>query len=120
MAYYAYEAGYCDYGPCQNYIGMVETYGGRQRRYCSDKCKVAAYRERKKEEYRHKVLLRNTELRDYWQENQVSGQILFLLQDILVEHGKAAARAATDTVLTALKLAKEDQHRLAKLRSLGL
>lgn len=120
MAYYAYQAGYCEYGPCEAYIGLVETDGGRQRQYCSDRCKQAAYRERRKEVFRNKCLLRNTELRDYWQEQNITGSLLAALQDILVEHGKAAAKAATDAVLLAQKLAGEDQVRNERLKAFGL
>lgn len=44
----------------------------------------------------------NSELRDYWQEHGIRGEVLLRLQEILLQHGKAAARAATDAVLVAL------------------
>jgi endogenous inhibitor of DNA gyrase (YacG/DUF329 family) len=118
MTYYAYQAGDCE--QCGKEIGLIETDGGRQRQYCSDRCKMIAYRTRHKQEYRNKCLLRNTELRDYWQEHHVSGQVLVMLQNILVEHGKAAAKDATDTVLLALKLAQSDQERLTRLQAFGM
>ena len=118
MPYYAYMAGDCEH--CGRELGMIEVEGGRQRQYCSDRCKMAAYRARRQEEYRNKCLLRNTELRDYWKENHLDGQVLALLQEILVAHGKAAARTATDAVLLAQKLASSDQARIERLRAFGL
>jgi len=44
----------------------------------------------------------NSELRDYWHEHGIRGEVLLRLQEILLQHGKAAARAATDAVLVAL------------------
>ena len=102
MPYYAYQAGDC--GHCGKSIGLQEVYGGRQRLYCSDKCRKAAYRARKEREARLALLQYNSELCQFWQENRIEGQVLASLQDILVEHGKAPALAATNAVLLALKV----------------
>lgn len=48
------------------------------------------------------LLQYNSELREYWQEHNLRGEVLLRLQEILLQHGKAAARAATDAVLVAL------------------
>lgn len=104
MPYYAYNAGNC--GNCGKRIGLIETYGGRQRQYCNDSCKVAAHRKRHYDEKRNKCLLRNGELRDFWQEKNITGPLLLKLQNILVEHGKQAAKDATDAVLLAVYLTK--------------
>src|SRR6202043_2503143 len=58
-------------------------------------------RKRKDGDKRDITLSRNGELSDYWQENGITSAILWKLQDILVEHGKDAARAATDVVILA-------------------
>src|SRR5947209_19826905 len=78
MPYYAYVAPMCGY--CGKEQGLVEVEGGRQRLYCSDRCKVAAYRQRNQHKKRNMILLRNTELRDYWQENGIEGELLTSLQ----------------------------------------
>jgi hypothetical protein len=101
MAYYAYNAPDC--GHCGKPMGLQEVNGGRQRLYCSTKCRKAAFRARKECQARQAMLTYNSELRDYWRDNGVDGQALAKLQDILLEHGKAAAKAATDAVLIALK-----------------
>ncbi len=102
MADYAYMAGFCGY--CGADMGLIDQAGGRNRQYCNDAHKQAAHRKRKEEEKRNKVLLRNGELSEYWQEHGITGAILSKLQDILVEHGKDAARAATDAVILARHL----------------
>src|SRR5467141_641813 len=77
------------------------------RQYCNDAHKAAAYRKRKEVEKRNKVLLRNGELSEYWQENGIIGAILTKLQDILVEHGQDAARKATDVVILARQMERD-------------
>src|SRR5262249_37504755 len=105
MPYYAYMAGFCGY--CGANLGLIEQDGGRNRHYCNDAHKQAAHRRRKEEEKRNTILLRNGELQDYWQEHGITGVILSKLQDILVSHGKDAARAATDTVILARQLERD-------------
>jgi len=65
----------------------------------------------------------NSELRDYWQEHGVRGEVLLRLQEILLQHGKAAARAATDAVLVALaaqaQAGSQEQFRLIDEIMLG-
>lgn len=106
MPYYAYQAGNCEF--CGEPIGLVETDGGRQRRYCSDKHRKAAHRARKLREQRRALLQYNSELCQFWEENEITGPVLAHLQDILVEHGKQAARDATETVILACKLLRYD------------
>ncbi len=103
-------------GKCQNLacgedlgrFGWVEVDGGRDRLYCNEKCRVAAFRARKREQEREKRLRYHTELRDYWQEHEVKGEVLLRLQEILLQHGKDAARMATDAVLVALAAQSEE------------
>lgn len=104
MPYYSYFGGDC--GHCGDSIGIQEVYGGRQKIYCSDKCRKAAYRARKEQQARLAMLRYNSELRDYWQENGIEGKVLAMLQDILIAHGKDAAKDATNVVLAALKAEK--------------
>jgi hypothetical protein len=117
MPYYMYLAPPCGY--CGKEQGLQEPMGGRQRRYCSDRCRKAASRKRDSEKRRNAILQYNAELREYWREHHIDGQVLTLLQDILVEHGKQAARAATDAVLTERKLVREEQGQRARLKAFG-
>ncbi len=103
----SYNAGRCQNPDCGEDLGLVETEGGRDRHYCSDKCRVAHYRQRKREESRQQVLQYHAELRAYWQEHGIHGEVLARLQEILLQHGKKAARAATDAVLAALAAAEQ-------------
>lgn len=105
--YRSYYAGECQNPDCGEDLGLVETEGGRDRHYCSDKCRVAHYRKRKREAQREQVLRYNSELRDYWRERGIRGEVLARLQEILLQHGKKAARAATDAVLVALAAAEQ-------------
>ena len=105
-------AGYRSYigGNCQNCnepLGFIETEGGRDRHYCNARCRVAHHRKQQREQKRAAVLQYNTELRDYWQEHSVRGEVLLRLQEILLQHGKQAARAATDAVLVACEMQRE-------------
>jgi hypothetical protein len=101
--YRSYYGGSCQNPACRADLGYIETYGGRDRLYCDDACRVAAHRIRKSAEKRAAILQYNAELREYWYEHRIEDQLLTMLQDILVKHGKAAARAATDAVLLARK-----------------
>lgn len=92
-------------GDCQNCgepLGLIETEGGRDRHYCNATCRVQHHRKQQREQNRAAALQFNSELRDYWQEHGVRGEVLLRLQEILLQYGKAAARAATDAVLVAL------------------
>ncbi len=106
MPYYAYQAGDC--GHCGKPMGLQEVDGGRQRQYCSDRCRKAAHRTKKQRAARLALLQYNSELRQLWEENEIQGPVLSHLQDILVEHGKAAAKDATETVVLACKLLRYD------------
>lgn len=104
MTYRAYQGGFCGYSQCRKELGFLEANGGRSREYCNDKCRQAAYRERKYLDRYYKILAYNTELRDYWNEHSIDGALLIALQEILVTHGKEAALAATNAVLLAIQL----------------
>jgi|SRR2546421_1549267 len=105
MPHYEYQGGFCGY--CGASLGRIEQNGGRNRRYCNDKHKMAAFHEKRKGEKRNAAIERNKILRDQWQENGITGEVLTRLQDILVDHGKDAAKKATDTVLIAIKQARK-------------
>lgn len=55
MAYRVYIAGDCQF--CGTPLGEIEQDGGRDRCYCSSRCRQAAYRKRKREK-RHTGVLR--------------------------------------------------------------
>jgi hypothetical protein len=99
----SYNAGFCK--NCGEWIGYIEVDGGRTREYCNNnnKCKMAHHRAQKREEKRAAILRYNSELRDFWYENKIEGQLLTMLQEILFQHGKKAALAATNAVLFARK-----------------
>jgi hypothetical protein len=105
MAYYAYMAGFCRY--CGEDLGLIDQAGGRMRQYCNNACKQNAYLRRRDGEKRQAIILRNGELSDCWADNGITGMVLSKLQDILVEHGKDAARAATDVVILARQLERD-------------
>ena len=63
---------------------------------------MAHHRKQQREKQRAAILQYNSELRDYWQEHGIRGEVLLRLQEILLQYGKQAARAATDAVLVAL------------------
>jgi hypothetical protein len=105
MPYYAYMGGFCGY--CGADLGLIDQAGGRNRHYCNDAHKQAAYRKRREGDKHNAVLLRNVELSDYWQEHEIIGAILSKLQDILINHGKDAARAATEAVILARQLERD-------------
>lgn len=106
MPYHAYYAGDC--GHCGKPMGLQEVNGGRSRLFCSDKCRKAAFRARKRRAARLALLTYNSELHQFWDDNEIKGPVLARLQDILVEHGKAAAKDATETVVLACKLLRYD------------
>ncbi len=98
--YRSYMGGTCE--NCDEPLGLIETEGGRDRHYCNTTCRVQHHRKQQREKNRAATLQYNSELRDYWQEHGVRGEVLLRLQEILLQYGKAAARAATDAVLVAL------------------
>ena len=98
--YRSYMGGNCQ--NCDEPLGLIETEGGRDRHYCNTSCRVQHHRKQKSDQKRAAILQYNSELREYWQEHNLRGEVLLRLQEILVQHGKAAARAATDAVLVAL------------------
>jgi len=97
--------GFCQY--CGQDLGLIDQAGGRNRQYCNDAHRQAAYRKRREGDKHNAVLLRNGELQDYWDEHGITGAILARLQDILVNHGKDAARAATEAVILARQLERD-------------
>lgn len=56
MAYRVYHAGNCQ--GCGVDLGVIEQNGGRDRKFCSDRCKQAAYRRKRKGDKRNGGLLR--------------------------------------------------------------
>lgn len=105
--YRSYMGGHCQNPDCGRDLGYIETDGGRDRHYCNNACKTAAYRKRKQEQKRAQILQYNSELREYWYNNGIRGGVLVRLQEILIHHGKAAALSATDVVLFALAAQKQ-------------
>jgi len=98
--YRSYMGGTCE--NCGASLGLIETEGGRDRHYCNATCRVQHHRKQQREKNRAATLQFNSELREYWKEHGVRGEVLLRLQEILLQHGNAAARAATDAVLVAL------------------
>ncbi len=105
--YRSYMGGRCQNPACGADLGYIETEGGRDRLYCNDACRVAAFRTRQRETKRAEKLQYNAELRAYWKLHNIHGEVLLRLQEILLQHGKKAAKAATDAVLVALAAAQE-------------
>jgi hypothetical protein len=105
MPYYAYMGGFCQH--CGEDLGLIDQAGGRNRKYCNGACKQAAHRKRKEGDKRNTVLLRNVLLQEYWLDNGIDGDLLASLQDILFNHGKEAARAATDAALIAIRQTRQ-------------
>lgn len=50
MSYREYMPGWCKNPACQKDLGLVAQGGGRDRKYCDDRCKTQAYRLRKQAE----------------------------------------------------------------------
>jgi hypothetical protein len=61
---------------------------------------VADYRKHKAAEHRA-TTLQQSQLRGYWEEHHIEGQVRDVLQDIFMEYGEGAARAATNAVMLA-------------------
>jgi hypothetical protein len=112
--YRAYMAGRCQNPACGADLGYIEVAGGRDREYCNTKCRVAAKRIRDRETKWEEIIQYHAELRQYWQEHNVKGRVLSMMHDILIYHGKQAARAATDAVLYAQV---EHEHRVIHQRA---
>jgi hypothetical protein len=100
-------AGFC--GFCGTDLGLIDQAGGRNRHYCNDAHRQAAYRKRKDGDKRNAVLLRNGALSEYWQDSLITGAVLAKLQDILVEHGTDVARKATEAVILAKQLERKQR-----------
>jgi hypothetical protein len=100
--YRSYMGGSCKH--CGEWLGHIETDGGRDREFCDNngKCRQAHHRQKKREEKRAAILQHHGSLRDYWQQHNIHGEPLARLQEILIRHGKEAARAATDAVIIAV------------------
>jgi hypothetical protein len=98
----SYQGGWCKH--CGAELGYIEADGGRDREYCDNggKCRQAHHRQKKREEKRAAILAHHGSLRDYWQLHNIHGEPLARLQEILIRHGKEAARAATDAVIIAV------------------
>ena len=104
MAYYAYYA-FCEY--CGADLGLVEQEGGRPRRYCSDACKQAAYRERKRREKRNKALLRYAPLVEEWRRAGFSDQAIERLRTLAETYDPNAAKIAAEVALLTAREARE-------------
>lgn len=93
MPYYTYDAGFCAW--CGQDMGLVEQWGGRNRRYCSNACKQKAYRARRKAYNVSCAVRRYAHLVREWRKrygDAVADRLLLILEN----HGVEAARAAED------------------------
>lgn len=99
MSYYSYYAPTCAF--CGNEQGLVEVNGGRQRTYCSDRCRKAASRKRQRTAKRDAEARRNTELRDVWNEYEIHDQLREMLLAMLFKYGKEVTMDATNAVIQA-------------------
>ena len=79
--YRSYIGGNCQ--NCNEPLGFIETEGGRDRHYCNATCRVQHHRRQKTEQKRAATLQFNSELRDYWHEQSIRGEVLLRLQEIL-------------------------------------
>ena len=103
MAYYAYYA-VCEW--CGRDLGMLEQEGGRQRRYCSNACRQAAYRERRRKGKRNREVLRNAHLVEGWRKAGL-GPVLPRLERMMREYGPQAAEEAAGIALDVAKVVRE-------------
>jgi hypothetical protein len=83
---------------------------GRDRLYCDNKgkCKQAHHRQKQQEQQRAAILQEHSALCEDWQAHQIGGELLELLQNILIEKGEEAARAASAAILA---YAQEERQR---------
>jgi len=95
--FHSYMGGYCAH--CGSDLGYIEVDGGRTRRYCNDKCRKAASRDRLK---RDKAVSQNGFV-GLWDDNGIKGDVRRHLEDILIQFGVDACRLATHAVITAKK-----------------
>jgi len=72
---------------CDEPLGLIEEQGGRDRHYCNTLCRVQHHRRQKTDQKRSAVLQFNSELREYWREHGIRGEVLLRLQEILLQHG---------------------------------
>ena len=98
MGYRSYMGEFCKH--CGQSLGFIEVEGGRLRRYCNDACRKAASRKRLK---RDNALSRYEYLVSLWDEHCLAGDLRRKLEDILIKHGKEAAKDSTEAVLAAIK-----------------
>lgn len=103
MAYRMYNALDCEY--CHKAQGLIDG-SGRERRYCSQRCRQAAYRQRQQEK-RNAQELRSSALEQRWYLACIGGELLQKLRAIYVAHGESAAALATDAVLLAAQQTRE-------------
>jgi hypothetical protein len=77
---------------------------GRARVFCDNKnkCKQAYHRQQEREQRRADTLQQHEALRQFWQEHHIDEgtPLLDLLQNILIDQGEEAARAATEAILS--------------------
>ena len=104
MAYYAYYA-VCEH--CGRDLGMLEQEGGRQRRYCSNACRQAAYRDRKKREKRNSSALRYRYLVKGWRDAGLGEKVVSRLVEMLHTYGPQAAKMAGEIAVEVARKARE-------------
>ncbi len=94
--YRDYQPGWCQNPACQKDLGLVSQYGGRDRKYCNDNCKVQASRRRKKEAaaFEQAKLIRQ-ELREGWQLDDETLRLVARLAD----YGPGAIREGVNLAL---------------------
>lgn len=104
MAYRMYNALDCEY--CHKEQGLIDG-SGRERRYCSQRCRQAAYRQRQQQKRNAEVLRNNSALEQRWYLASIGGELLQKLRAIYIAHGESAAALATDAVLLAAQQTRE-------------
>ena len=97
MRWRAYNGGSCQH--CGADIGYVESEGGRTRKYCSQKCRQAAYTLKIRQDKRYKELLRFSLLMRRWEDGNIQGEVRKKLIEIYIKTGdRQAVELATDLV----------------------
>ena len=104
MAYRMYNALDCEY--CHKAQGLIDG-SGRERRYCSPKCRQAAYRQRQQQKRNTQMLFNAPALAQRWYTAGIGGELLQKLRAIYIAHGESAAALATDAVLLAAQQTRE-------------
>jgi hypothetical protein len=74
---------------------------GRDRLYCDNKnkCKQAHHRKQQQEKRRAAILEQHPALREMWEASHISGELLEVLQDLLINQGEEKAQAATTAII---------------------